>query len=223
MRVDRGRTYVTSELTVDEDLDFLTLWQAKRLASPASDEALRKGNQDITNAEIADAANIAISKLVDDYLPEVLLTAQGDIIVRGASLPERLAKITTGQFLKATATGYEGSAIPSPLTVAETEVWNGSANTPTAWTDLDISAVVGSNVALVLLKISFGANDTAAIYFRLNGDAELTETVTSVGAASRTVNEVIYLLVIADASGIIEWITGIAATGLTIDVVAYVK
>ena len=38
-----------------------------------------------------------------------LLTTQGDLLIRGASAAERLAKIPTGLFLKATATGYEGS------------------------------------------------------------------------------------------------------------------
>ncbi len=63
MRVVRGKTFITSDLTVDEDLDFLTLYQAKRLASPASGEALRKGSAEILNAEIHAAAAIAYSKL----------------------------------------------------------------------------------------------------------------------------------------------------------------
>jgi len=63
MKISRGRTYVISELTVDADVDFLTLYQAKRLASPASGEALRKGNKDILDAEVADAAAIGESKL----------------------------------------------------------------------------------------------------------------------------------------------------------------
>lgn len=111
MRVSRGKAAVISDLTIDEDLDFLTLYQAKRLASPASGEALRKGNKDITNAEIADAAAITISKLVNTYLLPTILTTEGDIVVRGASNPTRLAKITTGQYLKATSTGYEGGTV----------------------------------------------------------------------------------------------------------------
>jgi len=42
---------------------MLTLYQVKRLAAPASGEALRKGNKDIQNAEVADAAAVALSKL----------------------------------------------------------------------------------------------------------------------------------------------------------------
>jgi len=36
-------------------------------------------------------------------------SAQGDLLVRGASVWDRFAKIATGKFLKATATGYEGA------------------------------------------------------------------------------------------------------------------
>jgi len=71
MRIVRSPIRVTSGLTVDEDLDFLTLYQSKRLASPASGEALRKGNKDITNAEVADAAAIALSKLASTPYTQV--------------------------------------------------------------------------------------------------------------------------------------------------------
>lgn len=63
MKVTRGRVATSSEITVDEDLDFLTLYKLLRLSAPASGGALRKGNKDIANAEIADAAAIAYTKL----------------------------------------------------------------------------------------------------------------------------------------------------------------
>ena len=110
MRIGRGRISLQSDLTVDQDIDFLTLYQAKRLASPASGEALRKGNKDITNAEIADAAAIAISKLVNTYLPETLLTTRGDICYRAASNPARLGKGSAGLFLKQGADDPEWAA-----------------------------------------------------------------------------------------------------------------
>lgn len=49
---------------------------------------------------------------------EALLEDQGDIIVRGASVAGKLAKITTGQILEATETGYQGVAKPVPKTIA---------------------------------------------------------------------------------------------------------
>lgn len=63
MKITRTPTTLTSKLTVDKDLDFGGDWQVADLASPASGEALRKGNQDIKNAEVADAAEIVYSKL----------------------------------------------------------------------------------------------------------------------------------------------------------------
>ncbi|MAF43780.1 MAG: hypothetical protein CMI54_06400 [Parcubacteria group bacterium] len=53
----------SSQLTVDGDMDFLSSYQVKALAAPASGEALRKGNTDIGNAEVANDAAIPLSKL----------------------------------------------------------------------------------------------------------------------------------------------------------------
>ncbi|GAI94644.1 unnamed protein product, partial [marine sediment metagenome] len=63
MRVGRGKASLISDLTVDSDLDFLTTYQVKQLASPASGEALRKGSAEITDTEIAAGAAIVYSKL----------------------------------------------------------------------------------------------------------------------------------------------------------------
>jgi len=52
-----------SQLTVDSDLNMAGLYQVANLAAPAAGEALRKGNADIADAEIAAAAAIAYSKL----------------------------------------------------------------------------------------------------------------------------------------------------------------
>jgi len=51
MRVSNPTHYL-SQLTVDDDLDFLGLYQVKNLAAPASGEALRKGQSDVIDAEI---------------------------------------------------------------------------------------------------------------------------------------------------------------------------
>ena len=63
MYVSRARASALSELLVDADLDFLSSYQVKNLAAPASSEAIRKGSKDITNAEVSDTASIAESKL----------------------------------------------------------------------------------------------------------------------------------------------------------------
>ncbi len=53
-----------------------------------------------------------------------ILTTQGDLLIRGASVPERLAKIPTGQLLRATATGYEGG---SGIAVVSSGSYTGNA------------------------------------------------------------------------------------------------
>lgn len=63
MRIQQPPVSKSSELTIDGDIDLLTTYQVKRLAAPASGEALRKGNKDITDAEVSDSAAIALTKL----------------------------------------------------------------------------------------------------------------------------------------------------------------
>lgn len=223
MRVTIPPFYKISDLTLDADVDFLTLYKALRLSTPAIGGALRKGNKDIGNAEIADAAAIAPSKIAGVALLQSLLNTQGDLLIRGASVAERLAKITTGQYLKATATGYEG-ATAGQLTVADTEVY--AAAYPTAWTDLNLSATIGAQATLVVLKVQFYTADMQ-VFFRRNGDTDEHYNVGAAGAnialqgvASTTAY--ILILVHTDPSGIIEWKSTIAYSG-SIDVVAYIK
>lgn len=63
MRIGRAPARVISEITIDADMDFLDTYQVGSLHSPAADEALRKGNKDIADAEISDTAAIAKTKL----------------------------------------------------------------------------------------------------------------------------------------------------------------
>lgn len=93
-----------------------------------------------------------------------------------------------------------------------TQVFAGTAPTG-AWTDLDLSAVVGSRQATVLLKIR---NQEAAAdgwcAFRKNGDGQdFTPSGTGViGHVSTVVLKTgtstsSYVLIITDAAGIVEW------------------
>jgi len=90
MRINRSRVAKTSELTIDGDLDFLTTFQAKNLATPAATEATRKGSKDVTMAEISDTIKNAASGLVK-------LDASAD--VPDAQIPNlNASKITAGRF-----------------------------------------------------------------------------------------------------------------------------
>jgi len=160
-----------------------------------------------------------------DYsaLTASVLTTRGDIIRRGAAADERLAKGAAGTVLTMGADDPAWAANPSPLTVAETEVYNAAA--PTAWTDLNLSGVVGSNVALVILKVDIANGISAA--FRKNGDASeyfSTDTADARGCALVKGLSPVCLVVIVptDAAGIIEWMAA-AVNNVTIDIVAYIK
>ena len=136
MKIQQPPMSLISEIIIDSDLDMDDTHQVKNLASPALTEALRKGSKDITNSEISDTAAIdytklsltglirnadiktdaaiAVSKLVNTFFPETLMTTRGDLIIRGAANPERLPKITTGELMVASATGYSGVANTMP-------------------------------------------------------------------------------------------------------------
>lgn len=107
------------------------------------------------------------------------------------------------------------------LVVAETEVFNGTS--PTSWTDLNLSGVIGSNAALVILKVFCVS---ARVVFRKNGDTDEFSTLTqdARGCALAKGSGVAHLvmLVATDANGVVEWTT-LAAEAATIDIIAYIK
>ncbi len=117
-------------------------------------------------------------------------------------------------------------AVAEILTIAETEVHAAAA--PVAWTDLDLSAVVGANPAIVMLKFAETANvSTPRVAVRRNGDTDefygfAPQTGIATGETAQNSTVHIVLLVATDAAGKIEWIAE-AAGAMTVDVVAYVK
>lgn len=113
MRIGLGSPTI-GELIVDNDLDMLSTYQVKNLASPATGEALRKGNKDIANAEVADAAVIAYAKLaltgellMGDLATAIKNAANGlAVLDASADIPDAqipslaASKITSGYFDK---------------------------------------------------------------------------------------------------------------------------
>jgi len=139
-------------------------------------------------------------------------------------------EITLNKLLKGAGAGASPTEIDVPsgatLTVAQTEVFNGAA--PTTWTDLNLSATIGANAALVVLKI---ASATAGRHFavRKNGDTDEFYSASvppssGYGAAifQSIANIHAVLIVATDASGIIEWKQIDGAT-CTVDIIAYIK
>jgi len=116
-----------------------------------------------------------------------------------------------------------GLSNPGVLAIVdETEVFNGSS--PTVWTDLDLSSVVGSNYALVFLKLKNVVAATTYFSFRKNGETEVSKgdmpgvsTIKVIEATSW------YVWTFTDITGKIEWLANAARAGTIIDIVAYLK
>lgn len=111
------------------------------------------------------------------------------------------------------------------FTVSGAEVFNGLS--PTSWTTLDLSGIVGSNSALVLLKIS-AASDMDAVAVRTNEDtSEYWNATADASAYGMALGHhdsvaVLVLMVVTDTNGVIEWKTEKSSTA-TINIISYIK
>ena len=102
--------------------------------------------------------------------------------------------------------------------IASTLAFNTVA--PIAWTDLDLSAVVGARKALVLLKFYNYSGDASANQYktRPNGDAGTYNYGVSCTATTIGDGENCFLLCYTDVAGIIEWKAGLAKnTSISVD------
>jgi hypothetical protein len=85
-----------------------------------------------------------------------------------------------------------------------------SASSPTSYTDLDLSSIVGARSCVVLLKVKNSGATNVTYYFRKNGD---TDTINGTGEANgvshtdivATGGTFAYVICITDSSGIVEW------------------
>ena len=112
---------------------------------------------------------------------------------------------------------------PIPLTYSGTNVY--SATAPTSWTDLDLSSVVGSNRAIVLLKVHNTSVAYNTIALRTNGDTDEYYNGTYFGSPSLFRLATLCCTVtvqLTDATGKIE-IRASGAAGTDIDVLVYAK
>jgi len=92
---------------------------------------------------------------------------------------------------------------------------------PAAWTDLDLSAVVGSRKALVVIRSLNGSGGNSHIYSRTNGDT-LNKTDGISIVLSQLSGRDDLLVVYTDASGIIEWYVSNVAGTHTLTVEAFI-
>jgi hypothetical protein len=95
---------------------------------------------------------------------------------------------------------------------------------PLTFTDLDLSGTIGSNRCFVHLRITFDVDD--GVYFRTKGDPDVADNVleaagTSVGSGG--IGSCLYVSLITDSSGIVEWKRSGGASGTTntVNILAY--
>lgn len=100
---------------------------------------------------------------------------------------------------------------------------------PSAWTDLDLSARVGTNISLVVLKIETQeAGGVVDVGVRPNGDtSEYAGDSEPAGASGGRLdsgvgkNEAMIVILETDANGIIEWYADQAALDIDITLLGY--
>jgi len=109
--------------------------------------------------------------------------------------------------------------------VSGVTVYNGES--PTSWTDLDLSSIVGINSAMVILSFQ-ATKDMDAISVRKNGDTEdyycAAADAMAYGMAlgHHDTTAVLVLICVTDTNGVIEWITENSETAI-VKVIAYIK
>ena len=149
------------------------------------------------------------------------VTLKGYIGAGGAALP---TTCTDGQILAYNDTSSEWECADNTGGSGGGWVHSGqqvfSGTSPTSWTDLDLSSIVGQVNALVMLKVASTETGDTTYEFRANGDD--TEYVWGYGASSTVLrNSGDYVVLETDSNGVIEWnSTGLFAT--TIDLLGYV-
>ena len=107
-----------------------------------------------------------------------------------------------------------------------TEVFDGNA--PSSYTDLDLSAVVGANSAMVYLRVKHCTNLYDIYYFRVNGETEGVSVDTTYATGGVSVCDPVgdggieYVIVVTDSAGIVEWLSN-NQHATKINVIAYIK
>ena len=131
------------------------------------------------------------------YPPDI---PSGDILLGIVKVDAAATLITDGDITDCGITVEKGYAYSG------SSAYSGAA--PTSWTDLDMSAIVGSIRAIVLLKVTNNSTTSTRTYaFRPNGDTDEYYNVTYPTPSNFKLFEEMSALVTVqtDTSGIIEW------------------
>ena len=179
----------------------------------------------VTWKKLAYFTDIAATKL-DDFATPDDVTDLNATNARHGLLLKLIDDVT--RFLRSDGSWQVPAGAGATLTIAETNVYNATPPGVSAWTDLDLSSVVGSNSALVILKIAMPS--TADIWTAVRKDGDTDEFYSVAGergcSLGFTTSSNVYIVLITPTSsvGVIEWKTSYTgASNVIIDVIAYIK
>ena len=107
-----------------------------------------------------------------------------------------------------------------------TQVFSGSL--PTSYTDLDLSGTVGSNRALLFMKVTPDDNSVEGA-FRVNGETAdygftggVPVTTSAFATGAGGAGNISYVTIMTDSSGVVEWVSNKAGNGAsTVDLLTY--
>ena len=172
---------------------------------------------DVTDAGSVDAAGAVMNS-------DTSVAAMGIKIDEDDMASNLDTKFPTQQSVKAYADSKARVAFPNTTVVS-------NATSPNStWTDLDLSAVVGANQAVVLLRVWHTYTAIWTMYFRRNGDTTSFESSTQGDMLGANIVQSIvgtatggYAVCVTDASGVIEWTGQAAIPNMNIAVEAYIR
>lgn len=184
----------------------VTLSKVASAALSGEDATLVTGTKGTTNST---AKWNADGDLVDGY----------PVLDEDNMASDSATSLATQQSIKAYAdTKSVAEAKNYAMKYSGATVFNGAM--PTSFADLNLSATIGTNRALVFLKVTPDA--AAYIIFRENGDTTTIgyqgENSGGWGASGAYIRagESAYLCVTTDTSGVVEWDSNVAGSGGTI-------
>ena len=125
------------------------------------------------------------------------------------------------------AANWEAITTLSQFNAVNTQVFSGASPNPIAWTDLDVSAVVGEKVSFVILRC-YNA-DAAARYFFFRPDGETEWSVVATGGMLNFMTchvgatDFGVAACFTSALGVLEWSYNMPdEAGVTIDVIGWI-
>lgn len=119
-----------------------------------------------------------------------------------------------------------GTKIENPPVLVEfpgTIAFDTNSPNPSAWTDLDLSAIIGTRVCICILRLTYGVIAGSPIAkFRPNGDTVDRSNAYKIEVYQGAQNLTGHIIVLSDAAGIVEWYVNSISVPTTITVEAFI-